>query len=206
MDARLTNLNLKMFVRDIKSPWSTWANLGAKGGECKHLAPCLLPVLQASLDMSRPEHPKMVHCLENLVALTKAIDQCDLFLTSEEFNTFFNLAKGFVESYTWLNAHFHEAGRPLFHIVNKSHSFLHWAWEARYISPSVHACWMGEDFVGRMAKVAHSISFGSKTQKLSMRLMPKYKALMHLTLKKVIGPDTHESLSDSEDESLPTAD
>ena len=66
VDTRMTNLNLKMFVRDIKSPWSTWANLGAKGGECKHLAPCLLPVLQASLDMSRPEHPKMVHCLENL--------------------------------------------------------------------------------------------------------------------------------------------
>ena len=57
----------------------------------------------------------------------------------------FDLAKGFVESCRWLNAHFEAAGRPLSHIVNKSHSFLHWAWGAFYVSR------LGEVFVGRMA-------------------------------------------------------
>ena len=159
---RLTNLQVKMFVKDLKSPWSTWANLTAKGAECKHLAPCLLPVFKASLDLSRPEHPRLVECLQCLVALTKALDESDVFLTDNEFNAFFDLAKRFVESYSWLNAHFEAAGRPLFHIVNKSHSFLHWAWEAFYVSPKLHACWLGEDFVGRMAKLGHSISLGPR--------------------------------------------
>ena len=182
VESRLTNLQLRMFVRDPKSPWSNWANLLAKGGECKHLAPCFLPVLQASLDMSRPEHEKLLHCLQCLVALTKAIDEADVFLTDNEFASFFSLAEGFVKSYNWLNSFFAETGRPLFHIAKKSHSFLHWASEAFYVNPKTHACWLGEDFVGRMAKLCHSISFGSKTQKLSLKLMPKYRILLHLLL------------------------
>ena len=72
--------------------------------------------------MSRPEHARLPECLQCL-ALTKALS--DVFLTDNKFNAFFDLAKRFVESYSWLNAHFEAAGRPLFHIVNKSHSFLH---------------------------------------------------------------------------------
>ena len=129
--------------------------------------------------MSRPEHARLPECLQCL-ALTKALS--DVFLTDNKFNAFFDLGKGFVESYR-LNAHFEAAGRPLFHIVNKSHSFLHSAREAFYVSPNLPGCWLGEDFVGRM----HSISFGSKIQKLSTKLMPKYRALLHLSLQKVIG-------------------
>ena len=45
---RLTNLMLSMFT-DPKKPWANWANLSCKGGEGKHLAPCLLEVLKKHL-------------------------------------------------------------------------------------------------------------------------------------------------------------
>ena len=83
--------------------------------------------------------------------MRKALDESDVFLTDNALDAF-----------RWLNAHFEAAGKPLFHIVNKSHSFLHWAWEAFYVSPKLHACWLGEDFVGRMAKLGHSISLGPR--------------------------------------------
>lgn len=175
----MTNLQLKMFCKP-KEPWAQWASLGAKGGECKHLAPCLLPVLRGILDNSKEEHSHMLDCLEKLVQLNAIIDSSDLFLSDAEFDAFFDLAKSFVTEYSWLNAHFAEEGRPLFHIVNKSHSFLHWAWEAFYINPRAHACWKGEDYVGKIAKLAHSVSFGVRTTRLSQKLMAKYQVLLHL--------------------------
>ena len=75
---------------------------------------------------------------------------------------------------------FEEQGRPLFHIVNKSHTFLHWSWEAYFINPRAHTCWKGEDFVGQMAKLGHSVSFGVRTTRLSQKLMAKYQILLHL--------------------------
>ena len=177
---RLTNLHLKMFCKNPKSPWVHWAHLGAKGGECKHLAPCLLPVLKDLLDNSKEEHPHLVACLESMVQLNEILDSCDLFLKDAEFDAFFGLAKGFVEEYSWLHGHFEEQGRPLFHIVNKSHTFLHWSWEAYFINPRAHTCWKGEDFVGQMAKLGHSVSFGVRTTRLSQKLMAKYQILLHL--------------------------
>ena len=177
---RLTNLHLKMFCKNPKSPWVHWAHLGAKGGECKHLAPCLLPVLKDLLDNSKEEHPHLVACLESMVQLNEILDSCDLFLKDAEFDAFFGLAKGFVEEYSWLHGHFEEQGRPLFHIVNKSHTFLHWSWEAYFINPRAHTCWKGEDFVGQIAKLGHSVSFGVRTTRLSQKLMAKYQILLHL--------------------------
>ena len=77
------------------------------------------------------------------------------------------------EGFRRATASFAEAGRPLFHLANKSQGTLHWAWRAYFVNPKLHACWLGEDFVGRMAMLSHSITFGSMTQKLSWKLMPK---------------------------------
>ena len=161
---RLTNLHLKMFCKNPKSPWVHWAHLGAKGGECKHLAPCLLPVLKDLLDNSKEEHPHLVACLESMVQLNEILDSCDLFLKDAEFDAFFGLAKGFVEEYSWLHGHFEEQGRPLFHIVNKSHTFLHWSWEAYFINPRAHTCWKGEDLLAKWQNWAIQYPLESEQQ------------------------------------------
>ena len=40
----------------------------------------------------------------------------------------------------------------------------------------------GEDFVGRISTLAHSISHGVRSTRLSLKVAPKYKVLLHLRL------------------------
>lgn len=170
VECRLTNLHLKMFTNP-KSPWAGWAFLGCKGAESKHLAPCLLPVLKAVLDNSREERPHMVQCLENLARLTDMLDNCDLFLSAEEFDAFFGLVHVALQSLQG----FREAivsyceRVPQFSSLGLG-SILH-----QLQGTCMH-------FVGKVARLGHSISFGVRTTRISQKLACKYQVLMHMLL------------------------
>ena len=179
---QLTNLKLSMFTTE-KSPHQQHAFLDAKGGECKWLAPALLQVMKKMLGKSmRSCHSHMIKALEALVQLVFLWDNAGPFLTEGEFLMSMSLATTFLQEYTWLNNWAQAEDRKLYHKVMKFHQFIHLVKNSRFINPRYHWCFKSEDFVGHCARLGHSVSMGVAATKLSTKVMPKYRILLHLLL------------------------
>ena len=177
---RLTNLKLSMLC-DVKKPHAAYPTLDTKGGEGKHLAPCFLPVIKKAFAKSAEAHEiKMVECLEAVTCLVALWDDAGLFLKKKEFETSMLLAEKFLNSYEHLHKWALAKGRKLFNIVHKHHSFLHLVQSSQLLNPRITTTFRGEDFVGHISKMSHSVSFGVKATKLSQKLTPKYQVLCHL--------------------------
>ena len=50
------------------------------------------------------------------------------------------------------------------------------------MNPRLQWCFKSEDFVGKTSKVAHSISMGVASSRLSQMLGAKYRVLLHLII------------------------
>ena len=171
-----------MFTTE-KSPHQQHAFLDAKGGECKWLAPALLQVMKKMLGKSmRSCHSHMIKALEALVQLVFLWDNAGPFLTEGEFLMSMSLATTFLQEYTWLNNWAQAEDRKLYHKVMKFHQFIHLVKNSRFINPRYHWCFKSEDFVGHCARLGHSVSMGVAATKLSTKVMPKYRILLHLLL------------------------
>ena len=133
---RLTNLVLSMFTHP-KKPWANWANLSCKGGEGKHLAPCLLEVLKKHLGFQQARAQPHAQVLRACMPGGGNLGLCRKFLAKAEFKKFWQLAQDAMKEYQWLNAWSANCGRSSFHIVIKHHTFLHLAKDAWYLNPSL---------------------------------------------------------------------
>jgi hypothetical protein len=76
--------------------------------------------------------------------------------------------------------------RMSFHIVAKHHGFLHLVWNSKFLNPKLHWCFKGGDFVGQVSKLTHSVSMGVSSVRLSNKVAPKYRILVHLALTRSI--------------------
>ena len=176
---RLTNLRLSMFC-DAQKPWKRFAELDCKGGEAKHLLGPLLAVLRRIFSMESAHEQKMVSAATSLEKLVALWDGAGIVLTPAEFSKSLTLGKGFLDDYAWLNQWSLEKDRKSFHITAKHHTFIHLLWNSKFLNPRLHMCFKSEDFVGQVSKVAHSISMGVASARISQKFAAKYKVLLHL--------------------------
>ena len=181
---RLSNLRASM-VTDPKKPHQDFPKLEAKGSETKHFGPAFLPVLQSLLDTSKEEHSKMVEALDCLVNLLSVFDAADMVLAEMEFDQATNLAKRFFDVYDWLHRWAARVDRKLFHITMKFHTGHHLVHDSQHLNPK--ACWnfRSEDFVGKISRLGGSVAMGVKSTKLSSKIAAKYRALLHMQLKRL---------------------
>ena len=172
-------------VTDLKKPHQDFPKLEAKGSETKHFGPAFLPVLQSLLDTSKEEHSKMVEALDCLVNLLSVFDAADMVLTEMEFDQATNLAKRFFDVYDWLHRWAARVDRKLFHITMKFHTGHHLVHDSQHLNPK--ACWnfRSEDFVGKISRLGGSVAMGVKSTKLSSKIAAKYRALLHMQLKRL---------------------
>lgn len=179
---RLTNLRLSM-ITDPTKPWSKHPVLDCKGGEARHLLPALIPVIQAifadTMERCEVEMLRAATSLEKLVQLWDDIGICP---TPAEYEQSLSLGGDFLKSYAWLNEWSLEKDRKSFHIVAKHHSFLHLLWNSKHLNPKLHWCFKGEDFVGQISRLTHSVSMGVSSTRLSSKVVGKYRILVHLFL------------------------
>ena len=85
----------------------------------------------------------------------------------------------FFEAYSWLNIWAQEHQSKAFHIVIKHHTFLNLVQNSVFLNQKFHWCFKAEDFVGKISRVAHSVSMGVRSTKLSTKLAPNYQLLLH---------------------------
>ena len=179
---RLTNLKISMFT-EVGKPWASWANLGTKAGESKHLLPALVPVMQNLFETSaEPCEQHMLLAATGLEKLVSLWDQSGTFLTQREYEKSLQLGGTFLNSYSYLNNWSLEKDRKSFHIVPKHHSFVHLLWGSKHLNPKAAWCFAGEDFVGQISKLGHSVCMGVSAPRLSLKIAPKYRILIHLHL------------------------
>ena len=182
LDNRLTNLKLSMFT-DANKPWATTASLHIKAGEAKHLLPALVPVLEKIFaGTMKEEESKMIHEASSLEKLVKLWDIAGELLTPAEFATAMALGKEFLLTYKWLHSWPLEKDRNSFAIVAKHHTFIHLVMNCKFGNPKRQWCFRGEDYVGHISKMCHSISFGVSSTKLTTKLCPEYRLLVHFLL------------------------
>ena len=182
LENRLTNLKLSMFS-DPAKPWATRASLDCKAGEAKHLLPALVPVLEKMFEgTSKPEEQKLITAASSLEKLVRLWDEAGTFLSGAEYGKSLALGKEFLDAYQWLHLWSLEKGRNSFAIVAKHHTFIHLVWNSRFMNPTRHWCFKGEDFVGHISKMAHSVSFGVSSIRLSQKITAKYRVLVHFLL------------------------
>lgn len=181
---RLTNLKLSMFA-SLKAPFANHPTLHAKAAESKHLAPALLHVCKAALNPENEVEQHIVRSLEDICKVADIFDKASEFLTDAEFHLASSRAEQFLEDYAWLHEWAEGSGRNLFPKgAFKFHTFFHLVQNSRFLNPKCHWTFMDEDFVGRLSKLTHSISMGVRATKLSMKVSPKYRLLLHLRLQR----------------------
>ena len=178
---RLTNLKLSMFTNP-KEPHTAYPSLNAKGSETKHLLPAMLVVCRSLLSTDVWLECCILEAMESLHQLVLVYDQADVFLTKSEWESAWNLAKGFWDTYAALNAWAKEENKKLFHIVYKHHSMLHLLYNSQYLYIKAHWCFSNEDFVGKVSLLTFSSSSGVRSTRLSAKMAPKYKILLSLLL------------------------
>ena len=135
------------------------------------------------------EQEKMLAAASSLEKLVALWDAADTFLTPAEFGKAHELGKEFLLSYKWLHSWGLEKKRNSFGIVAKHHSFMHLLENSRYLNPTRHWNFRGEDFVGHISRMCHSISFGVSSTRVSFKLCQKYRVHMHLLLTRDMTPD-----------------
>ena len=178
---RLTNLKLSMFTK-VKEPHVNWAFLGAKGAECKHLAPALLSFCKKALDVDNNVDQHIIASLDAMCSLVDVIDGASMFLSPVEYGLALEKAELFLDNYDWLNLWAKGQDRRLFHIVIKFHMFWHLIQNSQFLNPRFVWCFKSEDFVGKVSRLTHSVSMAVRSTRLSLKVTPKYRLLLHLRL------------------------
>ena len=190
---RLTNLKLSMFA-SVKTPFAVKPALSAKAAESKHLAPALLAVCKAALDPTNEVEQHIVCSLENMCKVVNVFDRANIFLTASEFAQAKLSAETFLDSYAWLHNWAEGQEKNLFHTGPlKFHTFWHCVLDSRFLNPKCHWTFLDEDFVGKISKLTHSVSHGVRATKLSLKVSPKYRLLVHLRLSRLGFPDADVS-------------
>jgi hypothetical protein len=176
---RLTNLRLKMFV-DPDRPHAAYPTLRAKGAETKHLLGIMAQIAE---ELSSPGSDHDLHrarLLSSISAFSDHMDACPMFPSEVQAAEARHHMQAFLKEAQWLKDRATAEGRMLWHIVPKHHMAEHMAEQFRFLNPRFVWTFRAEDFVGRVATLAHSVSFGTPARRLSTKIMEKYRLMLHI--------------------------
>ena len=167
-------------VGDAKKPNAAWPVLKAKAAETRHLIPVLLQTAQDLNDGS--SHAKHRQAALNCaVVMQKTLEQQGMFMSNAAHDCLLGYSKSFLAHYTALRTWAKQTDFWGYHCVPKFHmGGVHIPLQAKFINPRFVWTYKAEDWVGRLAKIAHSACFGTSSHMLSHKLVEKYMYLLHL--------------------------
>ena len=175
---RVTKLKMSMFT-DVKKPFKKWPRLKTKGGETRHLLPIMYKLAVEHNNGSLHDQHR-VAALKCFVAFDSILDTSGFHLQTELAADVLRLAQKALSHCQWLR---NWAGaRKLWPLMPKHHAALHLTEDAQFLNPYKVWTFKGEDFVGKMSRMAHSVSFGTRATLLSTKLCQKYRHCLHLFL------------------------
>ena len=84
-----------------------------------------------------------------------------------------------------LHSHFlgdEECGKKLFSLTSKSHMVMHSALLSGIVSPRLVWCFMGEDFMRKVQRLAESCVKGVRNTNVSQKMNMHYRLALHMQL------------------------
>ena len=176
---RVTNMRFSMLCNP-KEPHKSMAQLDLKASETKWFLQAFAPVLQNLVSLEKEHEATMLQAVEDMAKLTDLLDQGDVFLTNGEWLKAMKLGESFLKKYSSLSAWALEKGRS----DETSHfsTFSHLVENAKFLNPKTHWTFSSEDFVGKMSILTSSVSPGVSSTRVSAKVAPKYRILLHFLL------------------------
>ena len=176
---QFTSMSLKSFKPDKKK--SKFPKLSSKGAECKHL---LKPLLRVWDEHSRKtaHDDKVRSTLVTLDMMQDILDDysTECFLPVPVSEKFKQLTDDFLAGYTWLGLRADERGQFLFTAAPKLHYLWHLAARSVFLSPRRVACFIDEDFVKFMKRIAARSTAGTQPHLVPAAVFEKLKWHFHL--------------------------
>jgi len=175
---KLSNLVLSMF-RSVSNPWSTPPDLKAHAPEIRHLVPALALVAKQRVDASSTSG----HCAAALEYLARFYLECEgqgIFMSRESAEAAEKNMRKSLQRYAWLHVHFCDSAR--FPVRPKTHWCYHIGQFSKCQNPRAQWTYKNEDWVGRIALMAHSCSHGTRSIMVAQSLHAKYRVMLHMRL------------------------
>ena len=181
---RMTNLSLNMFT-DIAKPHVGHQSLKSKAAECKHFIPVLSIICRAVADGS--EYDEHRACLlEGLAAFGRLMDESPIVPTDSQAEKAITIMQDVLTHADWLKQTSLRNGSDRFHIAYKHHFFQHLAEQFKFMNPRFAWCFKAEDYVGKIAILVHSCSFGTRSIDLPGKALAKWRNMLHFKLSQKI--------------------
>jgi hypothetical protein len=181
-DRRITNLALKNFT-DASRPNKQYPMLtGLKAAEVRGLVEIAEHLATTVFVTESEEHRRRATMFKALAKVYRICDEAGTFLSPRASSELCNQMDIFLLTYSWFAKQCERQGELRWNIVPKFHYAWHLSRMAKWLNPKVYRCYSGEDFVGRMSRLAHTCTPGIAGYRLSHGLLAKYTVGMHIRI------------------------
>ena len=111
------------------------------------------------------------------------LDASDFFLPPSAAQAAQNLMQMFLARYAWLHTNLGQvAGTKRFGMRPKHHWAAHIGWLCQWQNPRTAWNYKAEDWIGRMARIGHSVSHATRASRVAVPLVHKYRCMLHLRM------------------------
>ena len=176
VENKLPLLKATMFINTDR-PHQEKPFLKVKAGECKslvHVFAHLAVDFHTGDDISNA----ILALCESMAEFTDLMDSSSRHPTDAQCARAEEIMSSFMAQYKFLQLH-----RPtdfMWHTVIKFHTAKHLAASFKLGNPKFSWCFKSEDYCGRIARLAHSCSFGCKALALATKIAEKYRLMMFI--------------------------
>ena len=176
--SRLTTLTLAMIVPKPKSPHASHPVLKLKAAEARHFLPPLTSCCEALRPKTKVQKLRLLG-LKQLCSWYEILDEIEFVPNDAQAEKLKSLLHGFLLVNEELCEWARKQGFNIYEPVPKNHYSYHLAELAKYISPKRVWSYKQESFMGVIAGVANSCSFGTKLPRIGFKITEKMRYLMH---------------------------
>ena len=180
--SKLDNLTLRMTMDDPDRPYSAFPKLKAKANESRHILPFLLNILDDPLIARHPDaDPEYIHnrraTVLYLCRFYGLIDTPDMFLSGAAVTEAQECVDCFLLHYNWMTSYAIAHRRMQWQITIKFHYFKHAGVSLRWLNPKHGSTYPFESYVGAIAKIGRSASYGKPAHTIGRFLLQKLRTI-----------------------------
>ena len=160
------------------SPYSDYPQLRqVRAAESRHLLKVVAALAAEKDNGSSASRHRTLMC-KSLVMFYDLLEKNQYYI--QEQDQMLEIVRTFQLHYQWLAKNAMKNGQQLWSVVPKFHFFEHLVKQGAFENPKMFWVYTGEDFVGRLCRIAHFVLPGKATHELTSFLIERYLIGFHL--------------------------
>ena len=180
---QLTRLRWKQVVKDPRAPFADYPSLrSVKAAEARALLKACVVLAHEHLDDSLEAQFRHGLC-QAMADVYKMLEGSSY--TIDDYKAFQQHATKVLVYYQWLAKEAMNKGLKRWSVVNKHHFLEHLVAQNEYENTTQYHCYSGEDFVGRMSRLAHMCISGKPIHALTQSFVERYRIAFQVRLSRL---------------------